>query len=94
MVTRLPLGQEALETKGWWKSHQWLVFRRVSQLSILALFLIGPWFGIWIIKGNIASSEILDTVPLTDPYLLIQILLTQHLPETIAVVGAGIVLVF
>lgn len=94
MVTRMPLGQEALDTKGWWKSHQWLVLRRVSQLSILALFLIGPWFGLWIIKGNIAASEILDTVPLTDPYLLLQILLTQHLPETIAVLGAVIVLVF
>ena len=94
MEKRMPLGQEALEAKGWWKTHQWQVLRRISQLSILVLFLIGPWFGIWIIKGNIASSEILETVPLTDPYLLIQILLTNHLPETTAFVGAGIVLVF
>ena len=94
MEKRVPLGQEALITKGWWKSRQWLVLRRISQLSILALFLLGPWFGIWIIKGNIASSEILDTVPLTDPLLLLQVLLTQHWPETTALIGAAIVLLF
>ena len=94
MEKRVPLGQEALVTKGWWKSHQWLVLRRVSQLSVLSLFLIGPWFGLWIIKGNIASSEILNTVPLTDPYLLLQVLLTNHWPETTALIGAAIVLVF
>jgi ferredoxin-type protein NapH len=94
MEKRVPFGQEALVTKGWWKSHQWLVWRRLSQLSVLTLFLIGPWFGIWIIKGNIASSEILGTVPLTDPYLLLQVFLTNHLPETTAVLGASIVLVF
>jgi ferredoxin-type protein NapH len=94
MEKRVPLGQEALVTKGWWKSHQWLVLRRISQLSVLALFLLGPWFGIWIIKGNIASSEILETVPLTDPYLLLQVFLAQHWPETTALIGAGIVLLF
>ena len=94
MEKRVPLGQEALVTKGWWKSHQWLVLRRLSQLSVLALFLLGPWFGVWVIKGNIASSLILDTVPLTDPYLLIQVLLTRHLPETTAVLGAAIVFGF
>ena len=94
MEKRVPLGQEALLTKGWWNSHQWLMLRRISQLSVLSLFLIGPWFGIWIIKGNIASSEILDTVPLTDPLLLLQVLMTQHWPETTALIGAAIVLVF
>ena len=87
MGKKAAIGQDALLEKGWWKSHQWLVWRRVSQLSVLALFLIGPWFGVWVIKGNIASSLILDTVPLTDPYLLIQVLLTRHLPEITAVLG-------
>jgi len=63
-------------------------------LSILALFLLGPWFGIWIIKGNLNSSLILDTVPLTDPYILLQTLFSGHLAETTAFLGAAIVLVF
>ena len=79
MSNRADIGKDALIEKGWWRSHQWLVWRRLSQLSVLGLFLLGPWFGLWIIKGNIASSLILETVPLTDPYLLIQVLLYfQH----------------
>lgn len=87
-------GIEAIEKKGWLLANKWLIARRLSQLSILFLFLLGPWFGIWFITGNLSSSVILDTVPLTDPYLFIQSLLTGHLPENPAIIGAAIVLVF
>ena len=88
------LGQDAIKNKGWLKAHKWLLLRRVSQLSILALFLIGPWFGIWIVKGNLVSSLTLDVLPLTDPYLIVQTLFAGHLVETAAITGAIIVLVF
>ena len=52
-------GQEAVEAKGWWLAHKWLLLRRVSQLGILAAFLAGPWFGLWIVKGNLNYSLIL-----------------------------------
>ena len=51
---------------------RWLLARRVSQLVILACFLAGPWLGIWLLKGNLSASLILDTVPLTDPWLTLQ----------------------
>lgn len=47
------LGAEAIAVKGRWKAAQWLVLRRAMQLGLLALFLIGPWFGTWIVKGNL-----------------------------------------
>jgi len=71
-----------------------LLLRRTCQLSILGLFLLGPLAGIWLIKGNLASSMILDTVPLSDPYLMLQVVLTGHVPETAALLGAAIVLIF
>jgi ferredoxin-type protein NapH len=37
-------------------AHKWLLLRRISQLSILALFLLGPLAGIWIVKGNLNYS--------------------------------------
>lgn len=74
---------------GW----KWLALRRVSQFGILALFLAGPIFGVWIAKGNLNYSLTLDTLPLADPYVLAQSLLAQHVPETKALVGAAIVLV-
>ncbi len=85
---------DAILDKGWWMAHQWLVLRRLSQLSILALFLLGPLAGIWIVKGNLSSSLTFGTLPLTDPFLLAQVLATRHWPEAAALLGAGIVVAF
>ena len=85
---------EAIRDKGWWKAHQWLVLRRLSQLLILALFLLGPLAGVWIVKGNLSSSLTLDVLPLTDPFLLAQVLVTRHWPETAALLGGAIVIAF
>jgi ferredoxin-type protein NapH len=87
-------GSDAIATKGWWKAHQWLLLRRASQLGILGLFLLGPLAGVWIVKGNIASSLTLDVLPLTDPYLALQVLLAGHGLEVTALIGAAIVLAF
>ncbi len=87
-------GAEAVAAKGWLRAHKWLLLRRVSQLGILALFLAGPLAGVWIVKGNLSFSYTLDVLPLTDPYILLQTLLTRHLPEAKAFIGAAIVLVF
>lgn len=78
----------------WLKTHKFLLLRRITQLGILGLFLLGPWFSIWIIKGNLAASLILDTLPLTDPYVLLQALVAGNIPEIIGWVGAGIILLF
>ncbi|MEO8118764.1 MAG: quinol dehydrogenase ferredoxin subunit NapH, partial [Rhodoferax sp.] len=88
------VGQEAREAKGWWGAHRWLLLRRVSQLSILSLFLLGPWFGWWLVKGNLNYSLTLNTVPLTDPLVLLQSLLTGHTPARNAIIGAVTVLLF
>lgn len=88
------IGSEARATKGWLKTHQWLLARRTSQLGILALFLLGPLAGIWIVKGNLSFSDTLGLLPLTDPFVLLQSLLARHLPENRALIGAAIVLVF
>jgi ferredoxin-type protein NapH len=87
-------GREATQTKGWWFAHRFLVLRRLSQFSIFALFLLGPWAGIWIVKGNLSASLTLDVVPLTDPFALAQVLATRHMPEMSALIGAGIVIAF
>jgi ferredoxin-type protein NapH len=88
------VGQEAIDQKGWLGAHKYLLLRRVSQLGILALFLTGPLFGIWILKGNLSSSVLLDTVPMTDPFMLLQSLSAGHIPELTAIIGALIVASF
>jgi ferredoxin-type protein NapH len=88
------LGNDAIAAKGWLKAHRFLVLRRVSQLGILALFLSGPLLGLWIVKGNLASSLTLEILPLTDPHLLLQSMLSGVVPQTAALIGALIVALF
>jgi ferredoxin-type protein NapH len=87
-------GAEAVKLKGWFAAHRYLILRRISQLAILGLFLAGPLLGVWIVKGNIASSLTLGVLPLTDPLVLLQVFASGHVPETAALIGAAIVLVF
>jgi ferredoxin-type protein NapH len=87
-------GVEAVAVKGWWSAHRWLILRRLSQVGILGLFLIGPLAGVWFVQGNINSSLILDVIPLTDPYVLLQSLVARHVPEATAVSGALIIIAF
>ena len=87
-------GTDAIRTKGWLTAHKWLLLRRAIQLSVLTLFLTGPLLGVWIIKGNIASSLTLEVLPLSDPFVLLQGLLAGHWPESDALLGAAIIVVF
>jgi ferredoxin-type protein NapH len=58
------------------------------------VFLLGPLAHVWIVKGNLSYSLTLNTLPLTDPYVLLQSLVAGHLPEKLALIGAAIVLAF
>ena len=86
-------GSEAIAARGWLAAHRWLLLRRGSQAFFLGLFLLGPLAGLWLVKGNLASSLTLGVLPLTDPYVLLQSLAAGHLPALTAVTGAAIVLV-
>lgn len=94
MSAPVKIGADAIMAKGWLSAHKWLLLRRLSQLSIMGLFLLGPLAGIWIVKGNLAYSLTLGTLPLADPYVLLQSLLAGHVPENLALIGAAIVIVF
>lgn len=87
-------GTEAVAVKGRFGARRWLLLRRASQLTVIALFLLGPLTGLWIVKGNLSSSLTLGLLPLTDPYLLLQILASGHLPYQSAWIGAAIVVAF
>ena len=82
-------GKAAIQNLGWWKAHRFLILRRISQFSIIALFMAGPTWGIF--KGNLSSSTLFDVIPFTDPLLLLQTIAAGHLPEFTAILGALIV---
>ena len=87
MANKKRIGAEAVEEKGWLRAHKWLILRRLSQFGILALFMLGPLAGIWIVKGNLNYSLTLGTLPLADPLVMLQLLATRHVPERNAIIG-------
>lgn len=90
----MKVGADAVAGKGWLMAHKWLILRRVSQFGILALFLVGPLAGLWLVKGNLSYSLTLGVLPLTDPYVALQSVLTGHVPEKLGLIGVAIVLLF
>lgn len=87
----VPVGQEAIEKFGWLRAHRFLLLRRASQFFFLFLFLMGPWLGIWWVKGNLSGSLTFGILPLTDPFIAVQSLAAGHWPELTALIGAVIV---
>ncbi len=87
-------GRRPNDRRGWLRAHKWLLLRRVSQLGILALFLLGPLAGVWIVRGNLSASMTLGVLPLTEPFVLAQSLAAGTLPYTTMLIGAGVVVAF
>lgn len=71
--------------------NRWLVARRMVQLAVLVAFLLGPWTGLWIARGTLASSEWFGRLPLTDPFVALQALLAHRSLAFEALLGASLV---
>lgn len=93
MIGRLDLDarRQSVAARGWWRSHKWWLLRRLSQVAVMAVFMLGPWAGIWLVKGNFASSDILGVLPLSDPYILLQSLAAGHGLALTALIGAALI---
>jgi len=76
---------------GRWRRKRWLLARRAAQLLVLTAFLLGPWAGLWVVRGTLASNQWFGWLPLTDPFVALQGLLAHHAIGATALLGAGIV---
>ncbi|WGE75265.1 quinol dehydrogenase ferredoxin subunit NapH [Actinobacillus equuli] len=88
------LGLEARQKLGWWRAYRFLILRRLSQLSIILMFLSGPFWNVWILKGNYSGSMLFDSVPMSDPLMTAESLATGYLPEWTTILGALIIVAF
>ena len=80
---------------------KYTILRRLSQISILVLFILGNNFAFkaasengilsGILKGNLSSSKLLGTINLSDPFATAQMLLASFSLGATAVIGAVIV---
>lgn len=76
----------------WIGRNRYLLIRRAVQLLVLLLFLAGNTLGWTVLQGNLSSSRLLGTVPLSDPYALLQVLCTGTVVAAEALIGGAIVL--
>lgn len=66
---------------------KYLVLRRIVQLGILALFCFVPF----VLSGNLSSSNLFNTIPLSDPFAVLQIYLASLSIDFAALIGALII---
>ena len=58
--------------KRWLYKHRFLMMRRIVQLTVLTLYVLANWYGLKILSGNLSSSLLFNTIPLADPFALLQ----------------------
>ncbi|MFG7489917.1 quinol dehydrogenase ferredoxin subunit NapH [Methylorubrum rhodesianum] len=86
--------REGVAAKGWVRAHKWWILRRLTQFTALGVFMAGPLAGIWLVRGNFASSEILGLLPLSDPFIALQSLAAGAVPARVALLGALLITLF
>lgn len=75
------------------KKYRYLLARRTMQLGILFLYIAANIWGWKILEGNLSSSLLLQTIPLTDPYAVLQIFAAGAVVTVDMLIGAGILFI-
>lgn len=82
---------------GWLHRERFTLARRAVQFTVLLLF-YGTLHAGWkiggqpLLVGNLSSAQLLGTVPLADPFAVLQMLVARHALATEVLLGAAITL--
>jgi len=76
------------------KKYKYLITRRITQSGILFLFLGGNIFHWKILRGNLSSASVFNTVPLSDPFAALQNLFAGAVLTKEHITGALIIFLF
>ncbi|AXK49537.1 quinol dehydrogenase ferredoxin subunit NapH [Aliarcobacter trophiarum LMG 25534] len=76
------------------KKYRFLIARRVSQISIMALYIVANIYGINILMGNLSTSLVLNTITLSDPFAVMQMIFAGAIISFDIALGAFIVAIF
>jgi ferredoxin-type protein NapH len=77
-----------------YKKYRFLIARRITQISVMVLYVIANIYGINILTGNLSSSLLLNTVPLSDPYAVLQMAVAGAIISVDILLGAFIISIF
>ncbi len=62
-----------------WKNNKYLILRRIVQLTILLLFVGGNYWGWTVLKGDLSSAKVLNTIHFSDPFMVLQTLTSGYI---------------
>lgn len=74
-----------------YKKYRFLVARRIVQLSLIVLYVLGAHTGIKILEGNLSSSVLFQNIPLSDPFALLQMFAAGSVVGFSALLGGLII---
>lgn len=93
MEEAVKLTQEE-DNRTFFQKYKFLILRRITQITILTLYIGGNIYGWKILQGNLSQSRLFEKVPLSDPYAVLQILASGSLVAIDTMIGALIILFF
>ncbi len=77
-----------------WNSYRYLILRRFTQIGILVLFFGANAWGWKILQGNLSTSEIFGIIPMSDPFAVMQMLVTGVIVATDLLLGVAVTMLF
>lgn len=73
---------------------RYLISRRITQVGVIALYIAANLWGVKILEGNLSSSLLLGTVPLSDPFAVLQMFAAGSVITMDILIGALIITLF
>ncbi|MBA1437831.1 MAG: quinol dehydrogenase ferredoxin subunit NapH [Epsilonproteobacteria bacterium] len=77
-----------------WNNYRYLILRRLTQVAILVLYAGANLWGWKILQGNLSSSLLFETIPLSDPFAVAQMVAAGAVVATDILIGVLIVTLF
>ncbi|WP_457564725.1 quinol dehydrogenase ferredoxin subunit NapH [Caminibacter sp.] len=76
------------------KKYRYLILRRITQFTILFLYFGANYYGWKILVGNLSFSKFFNTIPLADPYAVLQMIFAGAVISSNLIIGALIIIAF
>lgn len=73
---------------------RYLISRRVTQIVIMGLYMLAHFYGIKMLEGNLSSSIAFKTIPLSDPFAVLQMFFAGAIITTDIFIGALLITIF
>lgn len=76
------------------KKYRYLIIRRIVQIGLLILYILGNYAGVKILQGNLSASLVFGVIPLSDPFAILQLFFSGAIVGANALIGALIIALF